>query len=337
MEYRSLGRTGMMVSPICIGTFNFTDPTPEDEALRIVERALKAGINFFDTADSYHNGAAERCLGKAIARFTTRDQVVIISKSFFPVGPGPNDRGNSRLHILRSCEESLKRLGTDYLDVFLLHRMDPHVAHDESLRALDDLVRQGKVRYIGCSVHPAWKVMEGLMISERHRLARYVMEQPPYNLLDRRIENELVPLCLAHGLGITAFAPLGQGVLAGRYAECANADRFPEGSRAARIGGTYAGRVNARGIEVGRAVAALAAQHAMSAAELALLWVKDQPGITAPVFGPRTHEQLEQILPMVTMRLSDELRAAADKLVPPGSAVTNFHNSSAWQKQVLDP
>ena len=333
MEYRSLGRTGMMVSPICVGTFNFTDPTPEDDALRIVEHALAAGINFFDTADSYLNGAAERCLGKAIARFTTRHQVVITSKSYFPVGPGPNDRGNSRLHILRSCEESLKRLGTDYLDVFLLHRPDLSVAHDESLRALDDLVRQGKVRYIGCSVHPAWKVMEGLMVSERHGLARYVMEQPPYNLLDRRIENELVPLCLAHGLGIAPFAPLAQGVLAGRYEE---AGRFPEGSRAARIGGTYAGRVNSRGIEVGRAIAALAAEHGMSAAALALLWVKDQPGITAPVFGPRTLGQLEEIVPVLAMRLSDELRLAADELVPPGSAVTNYHNSSGWQKQVLD-
>jgi aryl-alcohol dehydrogenase-like predicted oxidoreductase len=177
--------------------------------------------------------------------------------------------------------------------------------------------------------------MEGLMISERHGLARYVMEQPPYNLLDRRIENELVPLCLAHGLGITPFAPLAQGVLAGRYAASDGAAGFPEGSRAARIGGTYAGRVNARGIEVGRAIAALAAEHSMSAAELALLWVKDQPGITAPIFGPRTLEQLERILPVLGMTLSDDLRAAADKLVPPGSAVTNFHNSSGWLKQVL--
>jgi aryl-alcohol dehydrogenase-like predicted oxidoreductase len=321
-----------MVSPICVGTFNFTNPTREDESHRIVQRALAAGINFFDTADSYHDGASERCLGEAIGRFTTRDQVVIISKSYFPVGGGPNDRGNSRLHILRSCEESLKRLRTDYLDFLLLHRPDFGVDHEESLGALDDLVRQGKVRYIGCSVHPAWRVMEGLMISERRRMARYVLEQPPYNLLDRRIENELVPLCLAHGLGITPFAPLAQGVLAGRYAD---ASRFPDDSRAARIGGTYAGRVNERGIAVGREVEALARQARMSAAQLALLWVKDQPGITAPVFGPRDVGQLEQVLPVLEMRLSSELRAAADALVPPGSAVTNYFNSSGWFKQVL--
>jgi aryl-alcohol dehydrogenase-like predicted oxidoreductase len=334
LEYRSLGRTGVKVSPMCIGSFNFSDPTPEDEAHRIVERALAAGINFFDTADSYHDGESERLLGKSIAMLRARQQVVIISKSYFPTGPGPNERGNSRLHILRSCEASLRRLGTDYIDVFLLHRPSFDMAHDESLGALDDLVRQGKVRYIGCSLYPAWKVMEGLMVSESRGMARYVLEQPPYNLLDRRIENELVPLCLSHGLGIAPFAPLAQGVLAGRYSE---ATRFPADSRAARLGGTYAGRVNQRGIEVGRAIAALAQQHGISAAELALLWVKDQPGITAPVFGARTLAQLEQVLPVLEMRLAPELGAAIDELVAPGSAVTDYHNSSGWMKQVLNP
>jgi aryl-alcohol dehydrogenase-like predicted oxidoreductase len=332
MEYRALGRTGVRVSPVCIGTFNFSDPTPQDESHRIVERALDAGINFFDTADSYHDGESERILGKSLARLGARHRALIITKSYFPTGPGPNERGNSRLHILRSCEASLKRLGTDYVDVFLLHRPAFDIPQEESLRALDDLVRQGKVLYIGCSGHPAWLVMEGLMVSQSKGLARYVVEQPPYNLLDRRIENELVPLCLRHGLGITPFAPLAQGVLAGRYSDPA---RFPADSRAARIGGTYADRVNARGIEVGRAIEALARQNGMSAAELALLWVKDQPGITAPVFGPRTLAQLEQILPMLERRLSDELRAAADQLVPQGSAVTNYHNSLDWMKQGL--
>jgi aryl-alcohol dehydrogenase-like predicted oxidoreductase len=333
MDYRPLGRTGVMVSPLCIGTFNFSDPTPEEEAHRIFERALDAGINFFDTADSYHDGASERILGRAIARLGARHKVVIVTKSYFPTGPGPNEQGNSRLHILRSCEASLKRLGTDYVDVFLLHRPSFEIPQDESLRALDDLVRQGKVCYIGCSAHPAWMVMEGLMVSDSKGMARYVMEQPPYNLLDRRIENELVPLCLRHGLAITPFAPLAQGVLAGRYSDAA---KFPADSRAARLGGTYASRVNARGIEVGRAIEALARQNGMSGAELALLWVKDQQGITAPVFGPRTLAQLEQILPVLGRRLSNELKAAADELVPPGSAVTNYHNSVGWMKQVLD-
>lgn len=333
MNYRALGRTGVMVSPLCIGTFNFSDPTPEDEAHRIVERALGAGINFFDTADSYHEGASERVLGKSIAKLNARHKVVIITKAHFPTGPGPNERGNSRLHLLRSCEASLERLGTDYIDVFLLHRPSFDIPQAESLGALDDLVRQGKVRYIGCSAHPAWLVMEGLMVSEAKGMARYVVEQPPYNLLDRRIENELVPFCLRHGLAITPFAPLAQGVLAGRYSD---ATKFPADSRAARLGGTYAGRVNARGVEVGRAIEALARRHGMSGAELALLWVKDQPGITAPVFGPRTLAQLEEILPVLERCLSNEMKAAADELVPPGSAVTDYHNSVGWMKQVLD-
>ena len=307
-------------------------PVTDRQAETILNTVLDAGINFFDTADSYHDGESERLLGKSLAKLGARHRALIITKSYFPTGPGPNERGNSRLHILRSCEASLKRLGTDYVDVFLLHRPAFDIPQEESLRALDDLVRQGKVRYIGCSGHPAWLVMEGLMISESKRLAHYVVEQPPYNLLDRRIENELVPLCLRHGLGITPFSPLAQGVLAGRYSDPAS---FPADSRAARLGRTYAERVNARGIEVGRAIEALARQNGMSAAELALLWVKDQPGITAPIFGPRTLAQLEQVLPVLERRLPDELRAAADQLVPQGSAVTNYHNSIDWMKQTL--
>ena len=321
-----------MVSPLCVGTLNFSNPTPEDEAHRIVARALAAGVNFFDTASTYQEGESERLLGKSIAKLGARHSIVITTKSYFPTGTGPNDHGNSRLHILRACEGSLRRLETDYIDVLLLHRPSFDIPQDESLGALDDLVRQGKVRYIGTSGHPAWKVMEGLTVSEAKGWARYVVEQPPYNLLDRRIENELVPLCLRHGLAITPFAPLAQGVLAGRYDD---ATRFPADSRAARIGGPYAGRVNARGIEVGRAVEALAQRHGMNAAVLALLWVKDQPAIAAPVFGPRTLAQLEQILPVLDMRLSEELSSALDALVPPGSAVTNYHNTLDWMKQVL--
>ena len=332
MEYRSLGRTGMMVSPICIGTFNFSDPTPEDEAFRIVEQARAAGINFFDTANTYNRGESELILGRAIPKLASRHEVVIATKAHFPTGPDPNDSGNSRLHVLRACEDSLKRLGTDYIDLYQMHRPSFDVPVDETLGALTDLVRQGKVRYIGCSTHPAWTVMEALAVSETKGLARYVSEQPPYNLLDRRIENELVPLCRKYGIGIIPYAPLAQGVLAGRYPDAA---KFPADSRAAMRGDIYAGRVNARGVEVGRRLAELAGRHGISAAELALLWTKDQPGITAPIFGPRTVGQLEQILPVLEMRLSDELGAACDSLVPPGSAVTDFHNGSGWLKPVL--
>ena len=332
MNYRSLGRTGVMVSPICIGSFNFSAPTPDDEAERIVRCATDAGINFFDTADSYNGGESERMLGRALAATGTRDQIVLASKVHFPTGPGPNDRGNSRLHIMRSVEESLRRLGTDRIDLLQMHRASFDIPVDETLGALTDLIRQGKILYAGCSTHPAWKIMEAVMVSEIKHLTRYISEQPPYNLLDRRIENELVPMCRAHGLAIIPYAPLAQGVLAGRYDNDTN---FPTDSRAAVRGGIYAGRVNAAGIAAGRKMSALARDAGMTPAQFAFMWAKGQPGITAPIFGPRTLAQLEEIIPSLDRTLTDEMRAACDEIVPPGSAVTDFHNGSFWLKQAL--
>lgn len=332
MEYRNLGRSGLKVSPLCVGTMNFGTPTSEDESHGIVDRALEAGVNFFDTADFYNGGESERVIGRWLTAGGRRHAIVLATKVFFPVGPGPNDRGLSRHHILQACDDSLRRLQTDYIDLYQLHRPDPDTPLDETLEALTDLVRAGKVRYVGCSTHPAWLVMEALALSERRGLARFVSEQPPYNLLDRRIENELVPLALRHGLGIIPWAPIGQGVLAGRYADAA---RFPAGSRAAERGGIYAERVTSRGVELARRFAELAASRGMSPARLALLWVKEQPAITAPIYGVRTLAQLEDALPVLGLRLDDELRAACDALVPPGSAAVNFHNTAGWMKQQI--
>jgi len=329
MEYRYFGRTGVRVAPLCIGTMNFGFPTDVEEAGKIVDRALDAGINMFDTANSYNSGESERIIGRLLAANRRRDQVFLATKGHFPVGPGPNDRGNSRLHLLRACEESLKRLQTDHIDLYQIHRPDPNTPVEETLSALTDLVRQGKVRYIGCSTHPAWRVMEALLVSELKGLVRYVSEQPPYNLLDRRIENELVPLAQAHGLAIIPWAPMAQGVLAGRYTDVAAP---PADSRVVQRGGIYAERVTAGGIEVGKQFASLAVESGLTAAQLALLWVKEQPGITAPIFGVRTLEQLEQVLPITEMKLSNELRVACDELVPPGTAVVDFHNTSGWMK-----
>jgi aryl-alcohol dehydrogenase-like predicted oxidoreductase len=336
MNFRALGRSGLMVSPLAIGSFNFSNPTSEAESIAIVERAYAAGVNFFDTSNNYNEGQSEIFLGRAIRRLPGRHKVVIASKVHFPIDPsaGPNEQSNSRVNIIRACEESLERLGTDYIDLYQLHRPSFHVPTEETLGAMTDLIRQGKVRYIGCSTHPAWKVVEGVMVSEAKGLARYISEQPPYNLLDRRIENELVPACLAHGIGLIPYAPLAQGVLSGRYAD---ATSFPADSRAARRGGVYIGRVNAPGIEIGRKLTAIAKQAGITPAQLAVLWVKDQPAVTAPIFGPRTIVQLEEILPVMTMTLSPQLAAACDALVPPGSAVTNYHNGCTWMKQQLQP
>jgi len=332
MEYRLLGRTGLRVAPIAIGAMNFANPTAEDEANRIIACALDAGLNLLDTANIYNAGESEAMIGRIVAATGRRHELILATKAHYPTGPGPNDRGNSRRHLLRACEDSLRRLQTDYIDLYQIHRPDPFTPVEETLGALSDLVRQGKVRYIGCSTHPAWRVMEALMVSELRGLARYVSEQPPYNLLDRRIENELVPLCQAHGLAILPWSPLAQGVLIGRYHD---ATMPPADSRAALRGGIYAERVTAAGIAVGQHFVALAQAHGMAPAQLALLWVKDQPAVTAPIFGPRTLDQLQTILPVADMQLSDELRQACDALVPPGSAVVNFHNTSGWMRMRL--
>ena len=332
MEYRLLGRTGLKVSPLCLGTANFADPTPEEECIAIVNRAIEAGINLIDTGNNYAMGECERVVGKALSLNNNRQKVLLATKVHYPMGPGPNDSGNSRLHILKACEDSLRRLSTDYIDIYQIHRPSPVVAVEETLGALSDLVRQGKIRYAGCSTHPAWQVMEALMVSEKYGYAKYILEQSPYNLLDRRIENELVPLCKAYGLGILAWAPMAMGVLLGRYS---SAKDYPEDSRAALRGGIYAERVTEKGIEVGDRFVQMAKETGISPAQLSILWVKDQDGITAPLIGPRSVKQLEELLPVLEMQLDKDLRKTCDGLVPPGSAAANFFNSAEWMKMKI--
>lgn len=332
MEYRRLGQSGIKISPIALGADNFVNPTPAKEVARMLGVALDAGINLVDTSDSYAAGESESVIGKFFSRSGRRDEVIISTKVHYPTGPGPNDKGNSRLHIMRACEDSLRRLKTDHIDLYQLHRPSPDVPIDETLAALTDLVRQGKVRYIGTSTHPAWQVVEALLVSELKVYARFVSEQSPYNLLDRRIENELIPMCQAHGVGVITWSPMAMGVLAGRYADSV---KYPAESRAALRGGIYADRVTARGIEVGNKFVALADQFEISPAQLAILWNKDQPGISAPLIGPRSVEQLQHLLPVSEMTLSDDLRNACDELVPPGTAVVDFHNSAPWMKMKI--
>ena len=240
MQYRVLGRTGVKVSPLCLGGDNFVNPTSEQESIQLIQRALEGGINFIDTSNSYMQGESEHVIGAALKASGRRHQTIIATKAHYAVGPGPNDRGNSRLHVIRACEDSLRRLGTDYIDLYQTHRPDFDVPLDETLGALTDLVRAGKVRYIGSSTALAWHVMEALMVSEREGLARFVSEQPPYNLLDRRIENELIPLCESHDLAILPWSPVAGGMLTGRYSPDA---RKPEGSRADRWGARFETRV----------------------------------------------------------------------------------------------
>jgi aryl-alcohol dehydrogenase-like predicted oxidoreductase len=329
VEFRRLGRSGLEVAPLALGTDNFANPTPVEECRAMLDAAVAGGVNLVDTSDSYAGGEAERIVGRWLEDRGRRDDVLIATKVFYPTGPGPNDRGLSRAHVLRACEASLRRLGTDWIDLYQTHRPDPDTALDETLRALDDLVTQGKVRYLGSSTAPAWHVVEARLTSERLGLAPFVSEQSPYNLLDRRIENELVPACQRHGLGLLAWSPLAMGMLAGRYA---SAEAPPEGSRKALRGGIYGERVTARGVEVGNRFAALARAAGHEPAQLAVVWVREQPGITAPIVGPRTLDQLEQQLATLEMLLDDSLRAQCDELVPPGSVVASFFNTAPWMK-----
>lgn len=328
MNYRPLGRTGLQVSPLCLGTMNFGNPTPEAESIRLIHKAIDAGFNFIDTANVYNQGESERVVSKALTD-GKRDKIILATKCHFPQSDDPNDRGNSRRHIMQAIEDSLHRLNTDWIDLYQIHRPVLDVPQDETLRALDDLVRQGKVRYIGSSTFPAWMVMEALAISDRYSLPRYVTEQPPYNLLDRRIENELVPLALRYNIGLLPWSPLAMGLLVGRYQ---SSQDYPDGSRAARIGAIFAERITETAISKGNQIIPIAQARGLSPAQLALLWVKDQPAVTAPIIGPRTEAHLDDALPVLEMELDSQTAAKLDQIVPPGSAVADFHNTSNWMK-----
>ncbi len=327
MEYRILGRTGVKVSPLCLGAMNFGGPTGEAESIEIINTALDGGINFIDTANVYNAGESEKIVGKALKENGKRGQVILATKVHGNAGEGPNDRGNSRYHIIKACEDSLRRLQTDHIDLYQLHRPDLDMPQDETLRAFDDLVRAGKVVYIGASTHPAWMVMEALAISEKMNLARYISEQPPYNLLDRRIENELVPLAQKYGLALLPWSPLAGGILAGRYD-----NGIPEGSRGSRAGAMFTDRISAKGVEVAGKVAEMAKARNLTTAQMALLWCMVQPGITSPIIGPRTLAHMQSFLPVMEETLSAEELQQFDELVHPGNAVADFHNSNPWMK-----
>jgi aryl-alcohol dehydrogenase-like predicted oxidoreductase len=341
MDYRYLGRTGVQISPICLGSDDFGDRTPPKVANQIILGALDAGINLIDTGNLYAGGQSEKIIGDTLKEAGRRHEVLISTKidhaprrigvsldHHVPDLP-PNVQGNSRLNIMRAVELSLRDLKTDHIDLLQVHRYYPHYHIEETLGALTDLVRQGKVRYAGCSTFPAWKLMHALMLSEMKNYVRFVNEESPYNLLDRRIENEIVPLAMEHGVGVLAWSPLAHGMLVGAYER---ADQYPSGTRAGDRGAFYAERITAKGIEVGKAFCELARAAGMKPAQLAVLWCKDQPGITAPLVGVGSVAHLEDLIPVMDMRLSDELRTACNELVAPGTHVANFLNTSGWMK-----
>jgi aryl-alcohol dehydrogenase-like predicted oxidoreductase len=328
MKYRRLGRSGLMISEIVLGTMNFGNPTDKAESFKIIDAALSAGVNLFDCADVYAEGESERILGEAFSRNGKRQEVLITSKVFMRTGEGPNDAGNSKHHILAGCERSLRRLKTDYIDIYFLHRTDFGVPQEETLSALDLLVRQGKVRHVGCSTHPPWRVVEAYWIADKHHYPKFVAEQPPYNLLDRRAETEIIPMCQSYDLGIICWSPLAQGVLAGRYRD---ATQIPPGSRGA-FKKVYGDRITQEGIEVAQRLLQSAAAKGCTLPQLAVAWALHQPGITGTIIGPRTLDHFKDLLGAVNVSLDASDLEFCDALVPPGSHVSDHFNSAGWRK-----
>jgi len=314
----------MQVSPLCLGCMNFGWGTEEQDAIRIIHRAMDAGINFLDTANVYARGESERITGAALAMDGRRDRVVLATKVHGRMDDAdPNAAGNSRLHIMRQCEESLRRLKTDRIDLYQIHRPQPAIPIDETLGALDDLVRAGKVRHIGTSTFAAWQIVESLWVSKELGLNRFVCEQAPYNLLDRRIERELIPMCQTYGIGIIPWSPLAGGILTGKYR--AGQPR-PEGSRYAAQAAPF-NRDHEGAIRLAGQFADLAESAGLAPSRLALAWCVHQPGISSPIIGPRTLEQLEDNLLALEVSLTDDLRARIDALFPPGTHVSAYYQA----------
>ena len=317
MKLRRMGRTGLKVTELCLGTMTFGNQCDEPTSFAILARAASAGVNFIDTADAYPvpptpetAGRTEEIIGKWLAG--KRHQFVLATKCRIRVGVGPNDEGLSRKHILKAVEDSLRRLQTDYLDLYQAHSFDPETPAEETLRAFDDLVRSGKVRYIGCSNFAAWQVALSLGISERNGLARYDCVQPRYNLLHRDIEAELLPLCRDQGLGVIAYNPLAGGFLSGKYR---NLEQMPQGTRftLGKTGELYRERYwHQSMLEVVERLRTFFEPRGRSLVSVAVAWVLGQPGLTSAILGASRPEQLDASLAAVNLALDDEEREACD-------------------------
>jgi aryl-alcohol dehydrogenase-like predicted oxidoreductase len=312
MKYRTLGRTGIQVSPYCLGAMMFgaMGNTDHDESIRIIHRALDAGLNFVDTADVYSGGESEEIVGKALKG--RREEVVLASKVHYPMGADPNHRGNSRRWISTAVENSLRRLQTDHLDLYQIHRPDPTVDVEETLSALSDLVRSGKVRAIGTSSFPAAEIVEAQWVAERRGLERFRTEQPPYSILNRGIEREVLPVCQRYGMGTLVWSPLGQGLLTGRFRKGQQVDTHRSGSMPQHFG-------DERKLDVVEQLIPLAEQAGLRMTHLAMAFAIAHPAVTSAIIGPRTMAQLDDLLAGTEVTLDNEILDQLDKIAPPGT------------------
>ena len=312
MEYRTLGRTGVQVSNLCFGTMSFGGDADETTAAAMFNRCREAGVNFFDCANVYNKGRSEEILGRLITAAGCRDEVVITSKVNFPMTADPNGRGSSRRHIMRQVEGSLKRLGAGWIDLYFLHGWDAKTPMDESLRALDDLVHQGKILYAGVSNWAAWQIAKALGISALKNLTRFECIQPMYSLVKRQVEVEVLPLALSEQVGVMTYSPLGGGLLTGKF----GVGRQPESGRLTvnkMYQTRYGDEIN---FEVADRLTAYAAERGEHPATLAVAWVMSHPAITAPIVGARNLEQLEPSLRAAELKMTPEWRAELSALSP---------------------
>lgn len=301
MEYRNMGRSGLKVSEICLGTMTFGHGADEAESKRMVDLAMDHGVNFFDTANSYADQLSEVYLGKALK--DKRRHAIIATKFFNPVGPGPNDSGMSRVHIMQAIDDSLQRLDTDYVDIYYIHHVDNQTPIEEMLHAVDDLVHQGKVRYIACSNYQAWRLMEALWISDHNGLARFECYQPQYSLVVRDIEQELIPLCQYKGLGVVCWSPLAGGFLTGKYKP---GERTQTGSRSEEAWAYPQKYFAANADDTLTELLKVASELERSPAQVAARWVLEQPAITSAIVGARTIAQLEDNIQAGAFRLEND-------------------------------
>ena len=324
MEYRALGRTGLKVSQLCLGTMMFGGKTDEEESFRIIDHAINEGVNFIDTADVYAGNESERILGKALAGEGKRDNIILATKFNFANPADRNARGLSRRHVINACDASLKRLNTEWIDLYQMHRCSAAIPIDETLRALDDLVKAGKIRYIGGSMFPAWRIVESLWVAKELGLNRLICEQPAYHLLDRTAEREVIPAAQSFGMAIIPWGPLCGGLLSGKY----NRDEQVEGARWQDGKDNANRRATDHTWEVLDFLRAMASDKGCSMSQLALAWNMAQPGVTAPIIGPRTFAQVEDNLQAVHVELTEQDLARIDDLVPPKGYVVRYYDEA---------
>jgi len=324
MEYRQLGKSGLRVSKLCIGTMVGFISQNYEEAKRVIEFGIDNGINFIDTADCY--GESEEVVGKILKETGKRDKVILATKFGWYMGEGANDYGASLKHIIESCEASLKRLKTDYIDLYIVHVVDANTPMEETLYALDKLVRDGKVRYIGTSKHPTYLILEGIFISEKYGWARFISEQPPYNILDRSIENELIPMCIKYGIGITPFFPLAAGLLSGKYRKGVKVEEGRHAKRDMEKDEKFR-----QSIEVVEKLIPVAENRGITLAEFSLAWLMDRPGITSVILGARKLNYLISGLKACDIKLTEEELKKVDEIVPPGTYVYPYYEESIWR------